>query len=100
MYIAKNLLAASNVIAVSILEDRIGLIRPFPFPSPSNTGPSKDLAPIYKIVECRSKRIKEFYWKLWFGDRQILPSIGIRNIFVGPKVTIDSMHRKLSAAFL
>jgi fatty acid synthase subunit alpha, fungi type len=41
-------------------------------------------------VEDRNKRIKEFYWKLWFGDNQVLPNIGIRDTFVGPDVTIDA----------
>jgi len=28
-----------------------------------------------------------FYWKLWYGDNEVVPEINIREKFVGPEVT-------------
>ena len=43
-------------------------------------------------MEGRNGRIKEFYWKLWFGDDSSLPVIDVRDTFKGPLVTIDASH--------
>ncbi|KAG8968299.1 3-oxoacyl-[acyl-carrier-protein] synthase [Tulasnella sp. 419] len=50
--------------------------------------PDQGYAPIHEVIEGRNKRIKEFYWKLWFGDDQELPEVGLRDTYVGPEVTI------------
>ena len=46
-------------------------------------------APIHEVADDRNLRIKQFYWKLWFGDNETLPEIGLRDTFTGPEVTID-----------
>ena len=51
---------------------------------------SQGFAPIHEIANDRNTRIKAFYWKLWYGDNEVLPSIGIRDKFVGPEVTIKA----------
>lgn len=51
--------------------------------------PSMGFAPIHEVSEDRNTRIKQFYWKLWFGDNETLPEIGLRDSFTGPEVTID-----------
>jgi len=48
-------------------------------------------AVIHELAESRNKRIKEFYWKLWYGDSAILPDIDIREVFTGPEITIDAI---------
>ena len=78
----------SNIIAVTIFEDRTDTSVPLSFTFEYR--PEQGYAPIHEIVEGRNKQIKEFYWKLWFGDHQVLPSIDIRDTFVGPEVTIDA----------
>jgi len=50
--------------------------------------PLQGFAPIYKVNSGRNERIKAFYWKLWYGDDEVLPVIGIRDKFVGPEVKI------------
>jgi fatty acid synthase subunit beta len=50
--------------------------------------PSMGFAPIHEVVDGRNQRIKEFYWKLWYGDDASLPDIDVRDRFVGPEVTI------------
>jgi len=52
--------------------------------------PSQPYAPIHEIAEGRNKRIKEFYWQLWFGDDEGLPELNVRDTFVGPDVTISA----------
>jgi fatty acid synthase subunit alpha len=52
--------------------------------------PDTGYAPIHEISEGRNHRIKEFYWRLWFGDDEALPEIDIRDTFSGPEVTIKA----------
>lgn len=52
--------------------------------------PSQPFAPIHEVVEGRNKRIKEFYWGLWFGDDEKLPELNVRDTFTGPEVTISA----------
>ena len=52
--------------------------------------PSQGFAPIHEIASGRNERIKQFYWKLWFGDDEVLPDIDIHENFVGPDATINS----------
>jgi len=52
--------------------------------------PSQGFAPIHEIASSRNKRIKQFYWKLWFGDNEVLPNIDIHENFVGPDAAINS----------
>jgi enoyl reductase-like protein len=46
--------------------------------------------PIHEIANGRNERIKQFYWKLWYGNDEVLPNIDIHEHFVGPDATIDS----------
>ena len=52
--------------------------------------PSQPYAPIHEVTEGRNKRIKEFYWRLWFGDDEKLPELNVRDTFTGPEVTISA----------
>ena len=54
--------------------------------------PDMGYAPIHEVVEGRNKRIKAFYWKLWFGDDSELPDIDVRGLFEGPEVRIEEGH--------
>lgn len=51
--------------------------------------PSQGYMPIHEVVADRNNRIKQFYWKLWYGDK-VLPSLNTEEMFVGPEVTITS----------
>ena len=37
--------------------------------------------PIHEIAMGCNDRIKQFYWKLWYGDEEVLPEIDIRDKF-------------------
>jgi fatty acid synthase subunit alpha, fungi type len=43
-----------------------------------------------EVTEGRNKRIKEFYWRLWFGDEEKLPELNVRGTFTGEEVTISA----------
>ena len=51
-------------------------------------------APIHEIADGRNKRIRQFYWKLWYGDNEVLPLIDIRDKFMDPEVTIEKLWRR------
>ncbi|EAU85370.1 fatty acid synthetase alpha subunit [Coprinopsis cinerea okayama7 len=75
-----------RVIDVTLFEERKGssvpLLLKFQYK------PSQGFNPIHEIAEDRNTRIKEFYWKLWYGDDQQLPAIDIQETFTGPEVVI------------
>lgn len=52
--------------------------------------PSMGFAPIHEIANGRTTRIKEFYWKLWYGDDASLPDLDIHDTFTGPETVIDA----------
>lgn len=51
--------------------------------------PEMAFAPIHEVEEGRNNRIKQFYWKLWFGDDSDLPKLDARAVFKGPDVIIE-----------
>ena len=53
-------------------------------------GPSHPYAPIHEVVEGRNKRIKEFYWRLWFGSEEYPQDLDVRDTFTGPEITISA----------
>ncbi|KAI0950742.1 hypothetical protein AcW1_007973 [Taiwanofungus camphoratus] len=80
--------APSHLIDVVVYEDRRDV--PVPLHLKFLYKPTMGYAPIHEIAEDRNKRIKEFYWRLWFGDDQVLPEINVRETFTGPEVTIEA----------
>ena len=53
--------------------------------------PNQGFAPVHEVTEGHNKHIKAFYWRLWFGQDQMLPeAINHQGELVGPEVTIDA----------
>lgn len=76
-------------ITVRMNEEREGTIIPLNFQFVYR--PDVGYAPIHEIVKGRNTRIKAFYWKLWFGDNESLPSgIDIRGKLDGPTSKIEA----------
>ncbi|KAF8907276.1 fatty acid synthase [Gymnopilus junonius] len=75
-------------IALTIFEERLG--SSIPLSLKFEYKPSQGFAPIHEIAVGRNQRIKAFYWKLWYGDNEDLPTIDIREKFIGPEVTIKA----------
>lgn len=82
--------AASHHIHVTLFEDRRDVAVPLHLEFEYK--PSMGFAPIHEVASDRNKRIKEFYWRLWFGDDEVLPEIDVRATYTGPEVTIDASH--------
>ncbi|KAG5638483.1 hypothetical protein H0H81_012415 [Sphagnurus paluster] len=80
--------ASTKAIDVTMFEDRQDVSVPLSLQFLYK--PSSGYAPIHEVATGRNTRIKEFYWKLWYGDDEVLPSIDIRETFEGPEVTIDA----------
>jgi len=55
-------------------------------------------APIHEVIENLNRRIKEFHWKLWYGDDSTYPSLDIRATFSFPVVIIDAAVIETSCA--
>ncbi|KAF8577776.1 fatty acid synthase [Ramaria rubella] len=79
---------SSRKIVLTIFEERRETCIPLVFEFQYR--PEQGFAPIHEIVLGRNKRIKAFYWKLWFGDDTDLPEIDIKGKFVGPEVVVDA----------
>ena len=52
--------------------------------------PSMGYAPIHEVVHGRNKRIKDFYWRLWFGDNERLPDLALDTTFTCPETAVDA----------
>ncbi|KAK2463415.1 hypothetical protein APHAL10511_004501 [Amanita phalloides] len=79
---------STRLIELTIFEERRGVSVPLYLKYLYE--PSMGFAPIHEVVNGRNRRIKEFYWKLWYGDNASLPEINIRDKLVGPEVTINT----------
>lgn len=60
-------LVKDNTIQFSLIEHRTADGKPCALPFLYTYSPEDGFAPILEIMEARNDRIKEFYWKLWFG---------------------------------
>ena len=78
----------TKAIDITIFEERRGVSVPLYLKF--NYVPSLGSIPIHEVADGRNMRIKDFYWRLWFGDNETFPSIGVRETFYGPKVTITA----------
>jgi len=79
---------SSRTISLTLFEDRQDSSIPLLFEF--HYRPEQGYAPIHEVVAGRNKRIKAFYWKLWFGDDTELPDLEFRDTFIGPEVVVDS----------
>jgi hypothetical protein len=79
---------SSRLISLTLFEERQGSAVPLHLQF--RYMPSQPYAPIHEVAEGRNQRIKEFYWRLWFGDEETLPELNVRDAFVGPDVKISA----------
>lgn len=78
----------SQLIDITIFEERRDVAVPLSLQFQYR--PLQGYMPIHEIADGRNERIKQFYWKLWYGDNEVLPKINIKEKLVGPEVTITS----------
>ena len=80
--------ASSRLIDVTFFEDRQDVSVPLFFQF--KYVPSMGSMPVHEVSEGRNGRIKDFYWRLWFGDDQSRPELDIHETFIGPEVVISA----------
>lgn len=80
--------SSSSQIKVTVNEERKGVS--IPLTLIYTYRPDQGYAPIHEVMEGRTTRIKDFYWRLWFGDDEKMPSLDSKQVFEGPEVTIDA----------
>jgi fatty acid synthase subunit alpha len=78
----------SGQIKITINEERKGVS--IPLTLLYNYRPDQGYAPIHEVMEDRTTRIKDFYWRLWFGNDEKMPCLDSKQVFEGPEVTIDA----------
>jgi fatty acid synthase subunit alpha, fungi type len=82
--------ASSSKITLTMSEERGGVSVPLTLLF--HYRPDQGFAPIHEVVEDRNSRIKDFYWRLWFGDDLKMPSLESRQVFEGPEITVDAQE--------
>lgn len=80
--------ASSSKIALTMNEERNGVSVPLELEFQYR--PDQGFAPIHEIAEGRNKRIKDFYWRLWFGDDLAMPALESRQVFEGPETRVEA----------
>jgi len=83
-----NFESSSGQIKVTVNEERKGVS--IPLTLIYTYRPDQGYAPIHEVMEGRTTRIKDFYWRLWFGEDEEMPHLDSKQVFEGPEVTIDA----------
>ncbi|KAK6462909.1 S-acyl fatty acid synthase thioesterase [Scheffersomyces coipomensis] len=82
-------LVKADTIQLSLIEHRTADSNPVKLPFLYTYNPADGFAPILEVMKGRNDRIKEFYWKLWFGSS--IPydlNINVQESIVGEEITI------------
>jgi fatty acid synthase subunit beta len=84
-------LVKPNTIQLSLIEHRTADGKPVALPFLYKYDPADGFAPVLEIMENRNDRIKEFYWKLWFGASVPYDNdINVEEQILGDEITISS----------
>ncbi|KAH7106327.1 fatty acid synthase [Auriculariales sp. MPI-PUGE-AT-0066] len=90
--------ATARRISLTIFEERTGASVPLHLVY--NYRPDQGFAPVHEVLDSRNKSIKQFYWKLWFGDSEELPELNVREVFTSPEVTIGAQEIETFCAII
>ena len=81
---------AKNEIIVKMIEDRTTTGKPAALPLKFTYHPETGYAPIREVMENRNDRIKEFYYRIWFGDEAVPFDTPVTSRFDGGRATVTS----------
>ncbi|KAL9947011.1 hypothetical protein D7B24_008910 [Verticillium nonalfalfae] len=81
-------LVGNNEILVNMIKDTTALGEPVSLPLKFVYRPEAGYAPIHEVMEGRNDRIKEFYWRAWFGNETLDLDADVSKQFDGGKATI------------
>ncbi|ETN42931.1 uncharacterized protein HMPREF1541_02089 [Cyphellophora europaea CBS 101466] len=81
-------LVGKNEILMNMWEDRTAEGDSVPLPFRFVYHPEIGYAPIHEVMEGRNDRIKEFYYRIWFGEKTVPFDTPTTNTFDGGKATV------------
>ncbi|KAF2204997.1 beta subunit of fatty acid synthase [Delitschia confertaspora ATCC 74209] len=77
-------------IALKMFEERTALKKTAALPLLFTYHPETGYAPIHEVMDARNDRIKEFYYKIWFGDEVVPFDTSVTSQFDGGRATVTS----------
>jgi len=83
-------LVGDKEIVVNLIKDTNALGEPVALPLRFTYRPEAGYAPIHEIMEGRNDRIKEFYWRCWFGQDPLDLDAPVTSKFDGGEAVITS----------
>lgn len=87
-------LIGNDEIVVNLVKESTALGEPVYMPLKFIYHPEAGYAPIHEVMQDRNNRIKEFYWRAWFGNDHLDLDAAVTNVFDGGQATItsDAIH--------
>jgi fatty acid synthase subunit beta, fungi type len=79
-----------NLIVVNMIKDTTALGAPVALPLKFTYRPESGYSPLREVMEGRNDRIKEFYWRAWFGDDALDLDANVNAKFDGGSTTITA----------
>lgn len=81
-------LVGKNEILVNMIKDTTAIGKPVALPLRFTYHPEAGYAPIREVMDDRNDRIKEFYWKAWFGNDPLDLNASLTGKFDGGKAKV------------
>lgn len=81
-------LTGKNEILMNMWEERTAEGEPVSLPFKFTYHPETGYAPIHEVMEGRNDRIKEFYYRIWFGEKNVPFDTPTTSTFDGGRATI------------
>ena len=77
-------------IVVNLFEERTAEGKAVPLPLKFTYHPEAGYAPIREVMQGRNDRIKEFYYRIWFGNEKVPFETAATSTFEGGRATVTS----------
>lgn len=81
---------ADNEIVVKMIEDRTASGKPVALTLKFTYHPETGYAPIREVMDARNDRVKDFYYRIWFGDEACPFDTPVTSRFEGGRATVTS----------
>lgn len=81
---------SDNKILVNMIEGRTATGEPEALPLMFTYHPETGYAPIREVMDARNDRIKEFYYRIWFGGEAVPFDTPVTSKFDGGRATVTS----------
>lgn len=83
-------LTGKDEILMNMYEERTAEGGAVPLPFKFTYRPDTGYAPIHEVMDSRNDRIKEFYYRVWFGESNVPFDTPTTNMFDGGKTIVTS----------